>query len=36
LVLSRHSETGSATLQINGKYMQIEEITVGGTGNSAI
>lgn len=31
LVLSRHSETGSATLQIDGKYMQISEITVGGT-----
>jgi len=32
LVLSRHSETGTATLQINGKYMQIQEIQIGGTG----
>jgi len=32
LVLSRHSETGTATLQIDGKFMQISEITVGGTG----
>ena len=31
LVLSRHSETGTATLQIDGKYMQISEITIGGT-----
>jgi len=31
LVLSRHSETGVATLNIQGKYMQIQEIMVGGT-----
>ena len=31
LVLSRHSETGTATLQINGKYMQIQEMQIGGT-----
>jgi hypothetical protein len=31
LVLSRHSETGTATLQIDGKYMQIQEIQIGGT-----
>lgn len=31
LVLSRHSETGVATLNIQGKYMQIQEIQIGGT-----
>lgn len=31
LVLSRHSETGIATLNIQGKYMQIQEIQIGGT-----
>lgn len=31
LVLSRHSETGTATLEINGKYMQIQDMQVGGT-----
>jgi replicative DNA helicase len=31
LVLSRHSETGVVTLNIKGKYMQIEEIQLGGT-----
>lgn len=31
LVLSRHSETGTCTLNIKGKYMQIEEIQLGGT-----
>lgn len=31
LVMSRHSETCSSTLQINGKYMQIQEIQLGGT-----
>lgn len=32
LVLSRHSETGSATLNIDGKHMRIAEIGIGGTG----
>jgi replicative DNA helicase len=36
LMLSRHSETGTATLQINGKYMQIQEIQIGGTSTSVI
>lgn len=31
LVLSRHSETGVVSLNIKGKYMQIEEIQLGGT-----
>jgi len=31
LVLSRHSETGVATLNIQGKYMQIQELAIGGT-----
>jgi replicative DNA helicase len=31
LVLSRHSETGVATLNIQGKYMQIQELQIGGT-----
>jgi replicative DNA helicase len=31
LVLSRHSETGVVTLNIKGKYMQVEEIQIGGT-----
>lgn len=31
LVLSRHSETGTVTLNIMGKYMQIQEIQIGGT-----
>jgi replicative DNA helicase len=31
LVLSRHSETGSADFEIDGKYMRIREITVGGS-----
>ena len=31
LVLSRHSETGTVTLNIQGKYMQIQEIQIGGT-----
>ena len=31
LVMSRHSETGVATLNIQGKYMQIQEIQIGGT-----
>jgi len=31
LVLSRHSETGVATLQINGPFMQIQELQLGGT-----
>jgi replicative DNA helicase len=34
LMLSRHSETGSTTLDIDGKYMQIREIAVGGSGNT--
>lgn len=34
LMLSRHSETGTSTLQINGKYMQIQEIQIGGTGTT--
>lgn len=29
LILSRHSETGTATLSIKGKYMQIEEVKLG-------
>jgi replicative DNA helicase len=36
LMLSRHSETGTATLQINGKYMQIQEIQIGGTSTPTI
>jgi replicative DNA helicase len=36
LVLSRHSETGTATLQINGKYMQIQEIQIGGTSTPVV
>ncbi len=31
LVLSRHSETGTVTLNIKGKYMQIQEVQLGGT-----
>jgi len=31
LVLSRHSETGTVTLNIQGKYMQIQEVQIGGT-----
>jgi replicative DNA helicase len=31
LVLSRHSETCGSVLQINGKYMQIQEMKIGGT-----
>ena len=31
LVLSRHSETGGATLEINGRYMQIQSMQIGGT-----
>ncbi|MGH7974944.1 MAG: DnaB-like helicase C-terminal domain-containing protein [bacterium] len=31
LVLSRHSETGTATLNIQGKYMQIQEVKIGST-----
>lgn len=33
LVLSRHSETGVATLNIDGKHMRIAELSVGGTVN---
>lgn len=36
LVLSRHSETCTATLQIDGKYMQIQEIQIGGTSTPTI
>jgi replicative DNA helicase len=31
LVLSRHSETGTVTLNVLGKYMQIQELQLGGT-----
>jgi replicative DNA helicase len=34
LVMSRHSETGTATLDLNGKYMQIRDMQVGGNVNS--
>jgi replicative DNA helicase len=31
LMMSRHSETGTVTLNIKGKYMQIQEVQLGGT-----